>query len=91
MGLGKCFAASPGNEVVHGTPPGFDFVVAFTLGVFNKSALFVIEPHRSWPVDLVANEPGGLVNEMDPVAEAVFKINFMTLRYGNAIGDDDHR
>ncbi len=90
MGLGKCFALGPGDEIFERAPPRFDLVIALGLGVFAPFSGVAIEPHRLRAVDFVADEAGRLVHEMDPTLEAILKVDFVPGSDRDAVGSDNH-
>ena len=72
VSFGESFATSPGSKVFQGTPPCFHFVIALRFLIRDEFACVVIKSHRARSMDFVANEPGRLIDEMDPIAKAIF-------------------
>src|SRR5262249_28588139 len=56
VGRGEIGAVGPGDEIVEGPPPGLHLVVDLRVRVLRPAAPLVIELHRAWSVDLVADE-----------------------------------
>ncbi len=88
--LSEEVALRPGDEVVEGSPPRLDFVVALLFGVVGPGSRGVIELLRARAMDLVANETGRLIDEMNALAETILKLGLVSFGDGDTVGDDDH-
>jgi len=91
VSFGEIFASRPSNKVFHRSPPGFHLVVTLRIRIIDEIARFVIKSNRPRAMDFVPNKSGRFIYKMDPIAKAIFEIDFMALRHWNAIGDNDHQ
>lgn len=91
MGIGKCFTTCPCNEVFHCAPASLDLVEFVCVWIVNECSGVMVNPNWSRPMNLVADESGRLVDEVDSFTETILEINLMPFGYRNAIGYNDSR